>query len=85
MFSKPNNFSPLAPVVSIEYSHQKAKFNQLYRTVDLGDALQFFKNKKPMKSNVLPSVVMRSEAVDIVDTGMVTMCKCIHYRLHSFV
>lgn len=38
-----------------------------------------------MKSNVLPSVVMRSEAVDIVDTGMVTMCKCIHYRLHSFV
>jgi hypothetical protein len=29
---------------------------------------------------------MRSEeAVDIVDTGIVTMCKCIHYRLHSFV
>lgn len=38
-----------------------------------------------MKSNVLPSVVMRSEAVDIVDTGIVTMYKCIHYRLHSFV
>lgn len=53
---------------------------------DLGDALQFFnKTKKPMKSNVLPSVVMHSEAVDIVDTGIVTTCKCIHYRLHSFV